>query len=153
MAVLQMTMSIVEWTRKLEKLIIASLMLMMAVVVVLATVELAWLIIKDVTTPPLLILEINELLEIFGVFLLVMIGLELLETIQIYYTDRVIRLEVVMVVALIAVSRKVIVLDYKELSSMTLTHVAALVAALAFAFFLVRKTRRLRPETRAREGS
>lgn len=148
-----MTMSIVEWTRKLEKLIIASLMLMMAVVVVLATVELAWLIIKDVTTPPLLILEINELLEIFGVFLLVMIGLELLETIQIYYTDRVIRLEVVMVVALIAVSRKVIVLDYKELSSMTLTHVAALVAALAFAFFLVRKTRRLRPETRAREGS
>jgi hypothetical protein len=51
---------------------------MMAGVVLLATVELALLIGKDVLTPPLFLLELDELLELFGQFLLVLIGIELM---------------------------------------------------------------------------
>ena len=53
----------------------------MAVVLLLSTVELAWVIIKDIITPPILIVDIDELLEIFGLFMLVLIGIELLDTI------------------------------------------------------------------------
>lgn len=66
---------------------------MMALVVVLATVELGWTIIQDITTPPVVLLELDELLDIFGIFLLVLIGVELVETIKVFLTDRIIRVE------------------------------------------------------------
>ena len=67
--------------KKFQKIIVLVLVALMAVVLLLSTVELAWVIIKDVITPPILILEIDELLEIFGLFMLVLIGIELLDTI------------------------------------------------------------------------
>ena len=63
--------------KKFERIIVTTLIVMMAVTILLATVELAWLIIKDVITPPIILLEINELLDIFGLFLLVLLGIEL----------------------------------------------------------------------------
>ena len=70
--------------KKFEHAVIVSLISMMILVVLLSTVELGWIIIKDVLTPPIILLDINELLEIFGFFLLVLIGVELLETIKAY---------------------------------------------------------------------
>jgi hypothetical protein len=55
---------------------------MMAVVVVLSVVDLAWVLIKDIISPPLALLDVDELLDIFGVFLSVLIGIELLETLK-----------------------------------------------------------------------
>jgi uncharacterized membrane protein (DUF373 family) len=49
--------------------------------------------------------------------------------------------EVVLEVALIAVSRKVIILDVKEYSSLTILAIAALILALSVAFFLERRAR------------
>jgi uncharacterized membrane protein (DUF373 family) len=60
---------------------IQALMVMMAIVLGFATIDLAWLIVKDVIQPPLFLLSIDQLLEIFGLFMLVLIGIELLETI------------------------------------------------------------------------
>ncbi len=125
--------------KKFEHIVIASLMVMMGIVVFLATVELGWVLIKDIIGPPILILEIEQLLELFGLFLLVLIGVELFETIQTYYFERVIRLEVVVTVAIIAVSRKVIILDYKTLSSFTFLDVGGVILALAIAYYLIKK--------------
>jgi hypothetical protein len=55
-----------KYLRNFEKFITVSLIIMMAVVILLATVELGWIIIKDIITPPIFLLDINELLDIFG---------------------------------------------------------------------------------------
>ena len=128
-----------ELLKKFEKAITVTLVVMMAVVVLLATIELGWIIIKDVITPPVLLLEINELLDIFGLFLLVLIGVELLETIKAYLKENVVHFEVVLTVAMIAIARKVITLDVKELPSMTLVGIAAIIVALAAAKYFFRK--------------
>ncbi|MGD8286385.1 MAG: phosphate-starvation-inducible PsiE family protein, partial [Desulfobacterales bacterium] len=94
-----------------EQVIVVSLIAMMVIVVVLATIELGWIIIRDIITHPIILLEIDELLEIFGFFLLVLIGIELLETIKAYLATNVIHVEIVLEVALIAIARKVIILD------------------------------------------
>jgi uncharacterized membrane protein (DUF373 family) len=127
-----------KYLRNFEKFITVSLIIMMAVVILLATVELGWIIIKDIITPPIFLLEINELLDIFGLFLLILIGIELLETIKTYLSERVIRVEVVIIVALIAISRKVIILDVKELSSLTLIGIAAIILALSAGYYLLK---------------
>ena len=128
-----------KYLRYFEKLITVSLIIMMAVVILLATIELGWIIIKDIITPPILLLDINEMLDIFGLFLLVLIGIELVETIKAYLSERVIRVEVVIIVALIAISRKVIILDVKELPSLTLIGIAAIILALSTGYYLLKK--------------
>jgi uncharacterized membrane protein (DUF373 family) len=125
--------------KKFEYVIISSLIAMMVVVVVLTTVELGWIIIRDIITPPIILLEIDELLEIFGFFLLVLIGIELLETIKAYLMTNVIHVEIVLEVALIAIARKVIILDISQYESLTLVGVAALISAVALAFFVIKR--------------
>jgi uncharacterized membrane protein (DUF373 family) len=125
--------------KKFEKAVTVTLVAMMAVVVLLATIELGWIIIKDIITPPVMLLEINELLEIFGLFLLVLIGVELLETIKAYLKENVVHIEVVMTVAMIAIARKVIILDVKDLPALTLVGIAAIIVALAAAKYFYRR--------------
>ncbi|TAK81009.1 MAG: phosphate-starvation-inducible E-like protein [Betaproteobacteria bacterium] len=115
---------------------------MMAGVVLLATVELGWILGKDVLTPPLFLLEIEELLELFGQFLLVLIGIELLHSMKVYVECREIHLEAVLAVAVIAVARKIVIVDPKELPEGALLGIAAVMLALTLGYYLVRRTHR-----------
>lgn len=127
---------------KFESVITRILLAMMAGVVVLATVELGWILGKDVLTPPLFLLEIDELLELFGQFLLVLIGIELLHSTKVYVERREAHLEAVLVVAVIAVARKIVVVDPKELPDGGLLGLAGVMLALTVGYYLVRRTRR-----------
>ncbi len=125
--------------KKVERAIIWSLMVMMTVVVVLATIELAYVIAKDMVTPPVMLLEIGELLEIFGLFLLILIGLELMETMRTYMFTSAIRVQVVFLVALIALARKVIILDLGKYDPLALVGIGVVVIALSVGYFIVRE--------------
>lgn len=127
---------------KFESAITRVLLVMMAGVVLLATVELGWILVKDVLTPPLFLLDIEELLELFGQFLLVLIGVELLHSMKVYVERREIHVEAVLVVAVIAVARKIVVLDPKELPEGALLGIAAVMLALTLGHHLVRRAYR-----------
>lgn len=73
-----------ERLTKFQNAILLVLTWMMALVVLLATAELFYIIVEEIVAPPLVLLEIDQLLEIFGYFLLVLIGIELLETFKIW---------------------------------------------------------------------
>ena len=122
------------------KIIDLVLVALMAVVLLLSTIELTWVIIKDIITPPILILDIDELLEIFGLFMLVLIGIELLDTIaKTYMAESVDHAQIVMAVAIIAIARKVIILDVKDLSGLALVGIAAIILALCIGYYLIKK--------------
>jgi len=124
---------------KFERGIVHVLIALMMLVVLLATVELGWIIARDIITPPVVLLEIEELLEIFGFFLLVLIGVELLETIKAYLIEQVIHVEIVLEVSLIAIARKVIILDLEKYSELTLIGMASLILAIAVAVYAVKR--------------
>lgn len=126
---------LLEHLGKFERLIIAALILMMSAVVLLAVGELAWILVLDVISPPVMILEVDELLEIFGLFLLVLIGIELLETIKHYYTDGKIELTVIFTVALIALSRKIIILEPEKYDPLTLVGIGVVILALVAGYW------------------
>lgn len=125
--------------KKFQKSIVLVLVALMAVVLFLSTIELAWIIIKDIMTPPILLLEIDELLELFGLFMLVLIGLELLDTIaKTYMNESANHAQIVMSVAIIAIARKVIILDVKDLSGLALIGIAAIILALSIGYYLIK---------------
>jgi len=124
---------------KFERFIVISLIFMMLLVVVLLTIELGWIIISNIITPPIILLKINEILEIFGFFLLVLIGIELLEILKAYLIENAIHAEIVLEVALIAIARKVIILDVNKHSSSTLLGIAALIIAVSLGVFVIKR--------------
>jgi len=130
-----------DFLKRFERFLIQVLMIMMAFVLLLATVDLGWTIIKDISQPLYLILSIDQLLELFGLFMLVIIGIELLETImKTYLTQGIPHYEVVLSVAIIAIARKVIILDIKETSSLSLVGIASIILALTVGYYFMKKT-------------
>jgi uncharacterized membrane protein (DUF373 family) len=111
------------------------------VMVVLGTVELGWLLLQDITTIRPRLLDVEEVLEVFGYFLLVLVGLELITSMKAYLYQRVIHVEVVLEVSLIAVAQKIIILDTRS-SPLSMVGLAALLVALAVAFGVVRYAQR-----------
>ena len=124
---------------RFERIIVGSLVVMMMLVILIATGELAVLLLKDLIQPPLDLLTIAELLEVFGFFMVILIGIELLDTVKAYVTEQHVRVESVLLVAIIALARKVIVLDLKDYSPATLLALAALLLALSAGYFLLRR--------------
>lgn len=130
----------IERIKKFEKMIIFSLLVMMVLVLFLSTLDLGWIIIKDIITPPFFLLDIDEILEIFGLVMLVLIGLELTETmVKTYQSQSVDHAQIVMSVAMIAIARKVIILDVKDLSGLSLLGIAAIILALSIGYYLIRR--------------
>ncbi len=125
--------------KKFENVIVTALIVMMILVVLVSTIELGWIIVKDLFNSPLFFLEISELLEIFGFFLLVLIGIELLETIKAYLNEHVVHVEIVLEVALIAIARKVIILDIEKYDGITIIGVAGLILAVSAAFYAIKR--------------
>ena len=94
---------------KVQKFTVLALAAMLCVVVFLSTLHLGALIAEEIWAPPRFLIRVQGLLEIFGYFLLVLIGVELLETLKAYLKKDVIHIRVVLEVALIAMARKVII--------------------------------------------
>lgn len=80
----------------------------------------------------------KTLLNIFGFFLSVLIALEILENITAYLRKHVVQVELVIVTSLTAVARKIIILDLKEITGVTLIGLAIAILALSISYFIVK---------------
>ncbi len=84
--------------------------------------------------------------SVFAGVLLLMLGLELLETLKSYFTESQVRIEVILIVALIALARHVMLMDITRTSGAVLLGAAALTLALAASYWLVRARRAAAPK-------
>ncbi len=125
--------------KKFEKVVVLVLLIFMMIAVLVSTIEVGVILWQQMKLPPFLLLNVQEMMKVFGLILMVIIGLELLETIKAYLENQVIHVEVVLLVALVAVARKVIILDYKETTPEMLLSIAALVVALSAGFWVIRR--------------
>ncbi len=133
-----------------ERIIIYVLILMMMAIIVLSTIAFAIVLVGDMSRSPNFLPQINDLLDIFGFFLLILIGVELLETIRAYLSEHVVHVEVVIEVAMIAIARKVIIRDLKETSAYSLLGIAGIIFALAVAYYLMLSLRRSKGHSQAK---
>ncbi len=125
-----------------EKIIITILVATMGLIVLFTTIELAIFILKELFVAikePHFLLDKKELLKIFAMFFNVLIGLELFETVRLYLKEDVFHAEFVILVALIAVARKVIILEYEETSYQMIIAIASIILVLAIGYYLVKR--------------
>ena len=80
------------------------------------------------------------LLELFGLFLNILIALELLENITAYFKKNVFHAELVIVISLVAVARKIIIFDLNKYSGNYLIALGVAILCLAASYWLIKKT-------------
>ncbi len=113
----------------------------MAFVVLLTTINLIYILALDLISPPPIILQIDELLSFFGGILLVLIGVELLETFKGFQLDKTVNVLTVLLVALIAMTRKVILMEMNGKSTvMDLFGLSAVIISLSLGYYLIKKS-------------
>jgi uncharacterized membrane protein (DUF373 family) len=134
-----------ELVNKFERGVYYVLMFMLAAVIFLGVIELIIILLSATMADLSYRLVNHEILEIFGYFLLILIGIELLETMKAYLVKNEIHVEIIILVAIIAVARKIILLDpfvegVELLNSAGMIALGVVIIALAASYFLVKKS-------------
>ena len=101
--------------------------------------DVLWIMVQRLIQPPFLILRIGDILAVFGGFLAVLIAIEIFLNITLYLRDDVIHVRLVIATALMAIARKVIVFDFKELGHEYVYATAAVVLSLGVTYWLLSK--------------
>jgi len=119
-------------------------LILMTIIVAIAIVELGIILYLDLFDPTddVLFLEIDEIFRIFGFFFIILIGFELVETIEMYFKDNVIHAEVVLLVAVIAVARKVILLDLEKYDPLAIIGLGIIILALGGCYWFIKLSHR-----------
>jgi uncharacterized membrane protein (DUF373 family) len=125
-----------------EAFIVIALQIMMMFVIALAVFEVGVLLYRGAAT--LFLGNIDTIHELqsalqraFAGVLLVLLGMELLETLKNFFTAHHVRLQVILIVAIIAVTRHIMVLDLDHTEAGVLLGVGVLIVALTLGYFLI----------------
>jgi uncharacterized membrane protein (DUF373 family) len=81
----------------------------------------------------------TTLIEVFGLFLNILIAMELLENISGYLKKNVIQVELVIVTSIIAVARKIIIFDFNKYSEMQLGALVVATLGLSASYWLLKQ--------------
>lgn len=115
------------------------LAVLMMLVIVWGVGDVVYVMYQRLSEPPVLLLDSDDILDVFGAFMLVLIAIEIFINIRLYLGSNVIPIQLVVATALMAIARKVIVLDLEDWEPMYVLAIAAVVMALGITYWLVAK--------------
>lgn len=118
------------------------LAILMTLVILWAVVDVVYVLYSRLTIPPLYLLDYSDLFDVFGAFMLVLIAIEIFINIRLYLGSNVIPIQLVLATALMAIARKVIVMDLEDTEPIYIFGFGAVIAALGVTYWLVAKKER-----------
>ncbi|SDX14578.1 phosphate-starvation-inducible PsiE family protein [Nitrosomonas communis] len=124
---------------RIERYIIYVLVFMLLISVLLGTIELGRAILAGIIAAPLFLVKTHTLFESFALFLVIVIGLELLKSIKSYLEHGSINPAFVIEVAIIALGNKLITLDLKSSPPEFLLGMASILLGLSITYFILKK--------------
>jgi len=130
---------IIQKLRIVIRFSVRCLSVLMTLVILWGVVDVGWVIYQKLRTPPFMMLTISDMLATFGAFMAVLIAIEIFINITIYLRDDVIHVKIVLATALMAIARKVIILDFDTITTDYVWATAAVVLAMSIGYYLVAK--------------
>ena len=124
----------------LQKVILISIKLLacfMTLTIVWSVLDVGIDLFRKAIEPPFLFIHIEELLASMGSFLVVLIAVEIFVNILLYLRKDMGHLKLVVATALMAIARKIIIMDYDHVSSWTLLAMGVVIVALGIAYWLI----------------
>lgn len=116
------------------------LSILMVVLIIWSVVGVIYLMVKQAATPPYFVMTSDQLVALFGDFLAVLIAIEIFINIVMYLQEDVIHIQLVIATALIAVARKVIIVDYAKSDAAHLWGTGVVILSLGITYWLLNKS-------------
>jgi uncharacterized membrane protein (DUF373 family) len=122
---------------KLIHIAVRALAILMTLVIFWGVIDVGYVLYSKILTPPYGLLTISDILAVFGAFMAVLIAIEIFLNITIYLKDDVIHVRIVMATALMAIARKIIILDFETVQPEYIWAAAAVILALSVGYWLI----------------
>jgi uncharacterized membrane protein (DUF373 family) len=123
---------------EIVEVIVAKLLSLFMIIVIFATLgDLAIFIFQEILSPKEGSFS-KTLFQTFGLFLNVLIALEILENITGYLKKHVLQVELVIVTSLIAIARKIIILDLKVTEGIEIIGLGIAILSLSISYLIIR---------------
>ena len=126
----------------INKNAIRVLIAIMTLSLVLGTLNLIYMELNKIILHPYLLVDVSTLFEVFNLILIIAIGYELVRSLILIISSDTIPAIPILQIAIIAVSNKIITLDIKQTNVYTVIGLAALIASLGLAYFLMKYSHR-----------
>ena len=117
------------------------LIALMISIIVLSVCDLIMVTIETFLSESIFVAH-KILFKLFGLFLNVLIALEILKNITAYLRKHIFQVELAIATSVVSVSRKIIIFDFNQLSGMDLIGLAIATLALLGSYWIVRNIHR-----------
>ncbi|MBN2644697.1 MAG: phosphate-starvation-inducible PsiE family protein [Desulfuromonadaceae bacterium] len=128
---------VVQRLRQIIHWAVRVLSVLMTMVILWGVADVVWVLYTKLTSPPLFMLTNSDILATFGAFMAVLIAIEIFVNIVIYLREDVIHVKIVLATALMAIARKVIILDFDKISPEYIWATAGVTLATSIGYVLV----------------
>ena len=126
---------ILRWLHRIMRLAAYLLAIAMVVVILVGVASVIHTIYLNLATPPYFL--IPDIIKTFGAFLAVLIAYEIFSNITLYIRADVFPMKLVVATAIMAISRKLIILDMEEYSALDLVGMGSVILGLGLAYWLI----------------
>lgn len=116
------------------------LAVLMVFVIIWGIGDVIYVLYQRLQTPPYFLLNINDIFQTFGAFMAVLIAIEIFINIRLYLGTDVLPIKLVIATALMAIARKVIVLDVEKMEAPYVAAIGLVALALGITYWLLGKT-------------
>jgi uncharacterized membrane protein (DUF373 family) len=137
---------VLRWMHRILRLAAYVLSFAMVLVILVGVVSVVHTLYMNLATPPYFL--IPDIIKTFGAFLAVLIAYEIFANITLYIRSDVFPMKLVVATALMAIARKVIILEMDEYTALDLVGIGAIVLGLGIAYWLITLA-----DNRAAEGA
>lgn len=129
----------ISYLNKVIAVAIKVLAVLMVLVILWSVVDVGYIFIRTLQTPPFMLLKVGDIFKIFSAFLVVLIAVEIFQNIIMYLRTDSIPIQLVLATALMAIARKVIIIDFDELTPLYIFAIDFVVLSLGVTYYLVNK--------------
>lgn len=131
--------ALIRFLRRIIRFAVRILAILMTGVIIWGVIDVGWVIYDRLIDEmgPRFLLEISDILATFGAFMAVLIAIEIFVNITIYLRDDIIHVKIVMATALMAIARKVIIMDIEKIETLEIFAIAAVILALSVGYWMV----------------
>lgn len=131
--------TLISFLHKAIKVAIRILAILMVAVIFWGVADVVYVLYKQLLEPPYMLLSLSDIFKTFAAFLAVLIAIEIFQNIVLYLRTDVFPLKLVVATALMAMARKIIIIDFNDVIPMHIFAVGFVVLALGVTYYLLGK--------------
>ena len=131
--------ALISFLHKAIKIAIRILAILMVAVIFWGVADVVYVLYKQLLEPPFMLLSLSDIFKTFAAFLAVLIAIEIFQNIVLYLRTDVFPLKLVVATALMAMARKIIIIDFNDVIPMHIFAVGFVLLALGITYYLLGK--------------